>query len=209
MSHAAATASRRRLADSAASRREVRVDPRTAPRGAPNYAAYAALRTFCVRRSVRSPAVAGVRFAPVRIARSGANEVRVEVHTSLHPYSLVQTGGSNPTGRTSSFDRTPEARFVTTGEAGHEHIEDYPLPGYDDATNQQAELAAVVEALKAIVVRRAIEAKPHRRIVIWTDSTYLTNGYDSARFSWQRNGWKRGEGNPCGGSSASPAGAAR
>ena len=87
-------------------------------------------------------------------------------------------------------------RFVMTGADGHEHVGDYPLPGYDGATNQQAELAAVVDALKAMVVRKAIDARPHRRIVIWTDSTYLTNGYDSARFSWQSNGWKTSDGNP-------------
>ena len=87
-------------------------------------------------------------------------------------------------------------RFVMTGEDGSEHFEDYPLPGYDGATNQQAELAAVVDALRAIVLRRVIDATPFRRIVIWTDSMYLTNGYDSARFSWQRNGWTTSDGNP-------------
>jgi ribonuclease HI len=69
----------------------------------------------------------------------------------------------------SSFDGPRRAgvgvRFVMVGEDGHEHAEDYPLPGYDGATNQQAEVAAVVDALKAIVVRRAVDAKPYRRIV--------------------------------------------
>ena len=83
-----------------------------------------------------------------------------------------------------------------TGEDGHERFEDYPLPGYDRATNQQAELAAVVDALKALVLRRVIDVKPYRRIVVWTDSQYLTNGYDSARFSWQSNGWTTSDGNP-------------
>jgi ribonuclease HI len=87
-------------------------------------------------------------------------------------------------------------RFVMTGEDGNERFEDYPLPGYDGATNQQAELAAVVDALKAIVLRRVIDVAPFRRIAIWTDSMYLTDGYDRARFSWQSNGWTTSDGNP-------------
>jgi ribonuclease HI len=87
-------------------------------------------------------------------------------------------------------------RFVMTDAAGREQFEDYPLPGYDNASNNAAELAAVVDALKAVVVRRIIDLKRYRRIVIWTDSKYLTEGYDSARFSWQSNGWETREGNP-------------
>jgi ribonuclease HI len=87
-------------------------------------------------------------------------------------------------------------RFVMTDADGDEQVEDYPLPGYDNATNNQAELAAVVDALKAVVLRRIIDVTRYRRIVIWTDSKYLTEGYDSARFSWQSNGWKTRDGNP-------------
>ena len=87
-------------------------------------------------------------------------------------------------------------RFVMTDATGNEQFEDYLLPGYDGASNNQAELAAVVDALRAIVLRRFIDVQPYRRIVIWTDSKYLTDGYDSARFSWQSNGWKTRDGNP-------------
>jgi ribonuclease HI len=83
-----------------------------------------------------------------------------------------------------------------TGEDGQERSEKYPLPGYEGATNQQAEVAAVVDALKAVVVRRVYDMSRYRRIVIWTDSMYLVNGYDSARFSWQGNGWQTSDGNP-------------
>jgi ribonuclease HI len=86
--------------------------------------------------------------------------------------------------------------FVMTGEDGQERSEKYPLPGYEGATNQQAEVAAVVDALKAVVVRRVYDMSRYRRIVIWTDSMYLVNGYDSARFSWQSNGWQTSDGNP-------------
>ncbi|HWG08493.1 MAG TPA: ribonuclease H [Solirubrobacteraceae bacterium] len=88
-------------------------------------------------------------------------------------------------------------RFITVDAAGAEHCEDYPLAGYDGATNQQMELKACIEALRAVVTRRApIHARSYRQISIFTDSMYLCNGYDSARFQWHRNGWQTREGNP-------------
>lgn len=88
-------------------------------------------------------------------------------------------------------------RFVFVGDDGHEHSEDYPLAGYDGATSQQAELAAVVEGLRAVVTRRApADANRYERITVWTDSEYIVNGYSSARFSWQSNGWVTSDGNP-------------
>jgi ribonuclease HI len=88
-------------------------------------------------------------------------------------------------------------RFVTTDEAGVEHSEDFPLPGYDGATNQQMELAAPTEALKAVVRGSApLQRRDYRRIVVFTDSEYVVNGYDSARFNWQSNRWMTRDGNP-------------
>ncbi len=64
--------------------------------------------------------------------------------------------------------------FVMTGEDGQERFEKYPLPGYEGATNQQAEVAAVVDALKAVWSGACMTWSRYRRIVIWTDSMYLT-----------------------------------
>lgn len=88
-------------------------------------------------------------------------------------------------------------RFVTTDEAGVEHGEDFPLSGYDGAANQQMELAAPIEALKAVVRGSApVQKRDYRRIVVFTDSEYVVNGYDGARFSWQSNRWMTRDGNP-------------
>lgn len=87
-------------------------------------------------------------------------------------------------------------RFVTVDENGNERIEDYPLPGFPGASNQQMELAAPIEALKLIVLRQVLDIDRFRHVVIWTDSMYLVNGYDSALFTWQSNGWMTREGNP-------------
>jgi ribonuclease HI len=87
--------------------------------------------------------------------------------------------------------------YVTVDDHGEERADPYPLPGFMGATNQQMELCAAIEALKAIATRRApVTAATYRRIVIWTDSMYLVNGYDSARFSWPRADWMTTDGNP-------------
>lgn len=87
--------------------------------------------------------------------------------------------------------------YVVVDHSGEERAEAYPLPGYLGATNQQMELRAAVEALTALVTRRApVTAGPYRKIVIWTDSTYLVDGYNSARFTWPQNAWMTQGGNP-------------
>jgi ribonuclease HI len=88
-------------------------------------------------------------------------------------------------------------RFVTVDTGGEEHIEDYPLPGTRQATNQQMELQACIEALHAVATRRApIQDRDYRRIVIWTDSQYVVDNYVRALFDWQSNRWMTNDGNP-------------
>lgn len=88
-------------------------------------------------------------------------------------------------------------RFVTVDTSGYEQVADYPLPGFEGASNQQMEIMAVIEALKALVHRRVpLELEPWRRVVIWTDSMFVVEGYGSARFTWPGNGWRTREGNP-------------
>ena len=49
-------------------------------------------------------------------------------------------------------------------------------------TNNQMELTATIEALKAIL-------KP-TNIALYTDSPYVKNGITSWIFNWKKNGWK-------------------
>lgn len=87
--------------------------------------------------------------------------------------------------------------YVTVDENGEEVVDEYPLPGYVGATNQQMELRAAIDALLALVTRRApVSAASCRRIVIWTDSTYLVDGFQSALFTWPTTGWMTRDGNP-------------
>ncbi|MGA2455611.1 MAG: ribonuclease H [Solirubrobacteraceae bacterium] len=87
--------------------------------------------------------------------------------------------------------------FVTVDDEGNERTDEYPLPGYDGATNNQAELEACIEALRAITKRRPfIDPAPFRRIVIRTDSKYVVENYSHALYEWQSNKWMKRDGNP-------------
>jgi ribonuclease HI len=87
--------------------------------------------------------------------------------------------------------------YVTVDENGHERVDDYPRPGFAGATNNQMELQAAIEALAALASKRApVSASTYKKIVIWTDSIYLVDGFNSARFTWPSTGWTTQDGNP-------------
>jgi ribonuclease HI len=87
--------------------------------------------------------------------------------------------------------------FITEGPDGHWAEEPYETPGFAGATNNQMEIQACIEAVRAIARGRApVDVASCRKLVFWTDSLYLVDGFDSARFSWPRNRWLTRDGNP-------------
>jgi ribonuclease HI len=87
--------------------------------------------------------------------------------------------------------------YVTVDEDGHERVDEYPLPGYTAATNNQMELQACIDALKAIVTGRApVDASGYKKIVVRTDSLYVADNIYSAHSTWPANGWMTRDGNP-------------
>lgn len=87
--------------------------------------------------------------------------------------------------------------FVTVDDDGREHAATYPVFGFEGATNQQMELYAAAEALRLVATNRApVPAARWRKIVIWTDSMYLVDGYRSALFTWPGQAWMTRDGNP-------------
>jgi ribonuclease HI len=59
------------------------------------------------------------------------------------------------------------------------------------------ELLAPIGALKAINTGRApVHANAFSKIVICTDSRYVTENIYAARFTWPSEGWATREGNP-------------
>lgn len=87
--------------------------------------------------------------------------------------------------------------FITEAPNGEWMQTPYPLPGVDGATNNQMELQACIDALQALARGNVpFNVAAYRKFVFWTDSQYLVNGYELARFSWPRSRWLGRDGNP-------------
>jgi len=67
--------------------------------------------------------------------------------------------------------------------------------GYRGATNNQMELSACIFALKT--ARRLFKNnKCFKKIIIYTDSQYVSGNYKKAMFSWSQRKWVKGDGGP-------------
>jgi ribonuclease HI len=87
--------------------------------------------------------------------------------------------------------------FITEDPDGGWLETPYDLPGFASATNNQMEIQACIEALQAVIHRRVpFVAADYRKVAFFTDSQYLVNGYESARFAWPRARWLTRDGNP-------------
>jgi ribonuclease HI len=87
--------------------------------------------------------------------------------------------------------------FITEGPDGQWLETPYDVAGFAGATNNQMELQACIEALQALARGRVpLNAASYRKVVFWTDSRYLVEGYDSACFAWPRTRWLTSDGNP-------------
>jgi ribonuclease HI len=87
--------------------------------------------------------------------------------------------------------------FVSLGEDGHERRDEYPLPGFAGATNNEMEIQAAIEALDALHRGRApVDASQYDQIIIWTDSLYVAENFSNAIYRWPSTGWMTRDGNP-------------
>lgn len=87
--------------------------------------------------------------------------------------------------------------FLEVDEDGHEHPHDYFLQGYLGATNNQMELMAPTLALKAVDRGQSpVDWRAYRKIVIWTDSSYVTENIVNATHRWPSAGWLGSDGAP-------------
>ncbi len=87
--------------------------------------------------------------------------------------------------------------FVTEGPDGNWQVDEFPVPGYSGATNNQMERRAMIEALEALSRGIApVQTDGYRKVVVRTDSQLLVSGFHAARSTWPANGWKTRDGNP-------------
>jgi ribonuclease HI len=85
-------------------------------------------------------------------------------------------------------------RFITIDEDGNDKISNFEQPGYQGATNNQMELYACILALKE--AQHQFELRLFNKIIINTDSQYVTSNYPNAIFNWSKHGWKNRDGRP-------------
>lgn len=87
--------------------------------------------------------------------------------------------------------------LVWTGSDGHPLTEEYAPPGYQQATNNQMELMACVEALRFANGRHSpVDVNDFPRIDVYSDSQYVVDNVQTAIFEWSRNRWMKRDGNP-------------
>jgi ribonuclease HI len=88
-------------------------------------------------------------------------------------------------------------RIITFDDDGNEVPDDYLLPGYQHATNQEMELKACIEALRIISRRRSpVNVRSYTKVVIHTDSQYVVDYLHNAFMSWPRDRWQTRDGKP-------------
>jgi ribonuclease HI len=111
---------------------------------------------------------------------------------------MIIEGALNIYADGSSFSRPRRGgigiRFITINDKGHEEIKDIELPGYKDATNNQMELYACIQAL--IEAQKLYDLDSFKKIVIFTDSQYVTDNYKMAVFNWSKNKWRNRDNRP-------------
>jgi ribonuclease HI len=108
-------------------------------------------------------------------------EKTLNIYTDGSSYSRPRRGGIG-------------VRFVTINELGNEVIEDHALLGYGGATNNEMELLACVRALEIAANHEKLHAV--ERVVIFTDSLYVSDNVDRAKFQWLRQKWLNRDGRP-------------
>lgn len=82
--------------------------------------------------------------------------------------------------------------FVWANDAGDEETWDPSIPSTAGATNNEMELEAPIEALKAIQRGRVpVDLRRFNKVVIRTDSTYVHSNVPNAMWTWRKTGWVR------------------
>ena len=118
------------------------------------------------------------------MAMDNIDEDAINIYTDGSSYSSPRAGGVG-------------MQFVTVGDDGHEVIEDHELVGYQGANNQQMALKACIDALSLLGRGRTdIEAGRFRKIIINTDSMYVVEHFNTAKFTWPANKWTTRDGAP-------------
>lgn len=87
--------------------------------------------------------------------------------------------------------------FITVDDDGHEQVHEECPPGWRSATNNQMELQAVIDALAFVLDRHSpFDLSHFNKIVIYTDSMYVQENFNKAKFEWPKTRWTTRQGSP-------------
>lgn len=87
--------------------------------------------------------------------------------------------------------------FISVDADGEPLIHEESPPGWKGATNNQMELQACIEALKLATGRHPpISLDSLDKVVIYTDSQYVSENYGTAIYQWSKSDWKKRGGAP-------------
>src|SRR3712207_6511145 len=112
------------------------------------------------------------------------DETALNIYTDGSCYSSPRVGGIG-------------FLFITVDDAGEPEVHEECPPGWLGATNNQMELQACIEALKITTGKRPpVDPSRYRKIVIRTDSMYVTENWNRAIYEWSGNGWNTRDGAP-------------
>lgn len=105
------------------------------------------------------------------------DETALNIYTDGSSYSSPRAGGLG-------------IRFITINTEGNEEIIEHSPSGYSGATNNQMELQACIDALCLITGKRPIiDHSKLSKIIIKTDSRYVTDNILNAMYVWPQNSW--------------------
>lgn len=85
-------------------------------------------------------------------------------------------------------------RFVHIADDGHESFQDVQFSGYKSATISQMELYACIMALKEAMRLHLIEG--FQKVIVFSDSQYVVDNINNAKYSWRKNKWHKRGGSP-------------
>lgn len=86
-------------------------------------------------------------------------------------------------------------RIIYVDDVGNEEIQEaFNSESFIGVTNNQMELMACVQAIKE--AERSKHYEKVRKVIIFTDSMYVSNNYKTAMFVWAKKKWMTKNGNP-------------
>lgn len=124
---------------------------------------------------------------------SAQSNVRLMEHLGDNALGIYTDGSSFPGPRRGGIGMV----FVFADKAGAEVVREEPRPGYAGATNNQMELMACLEALKSLTGKRpVVDPWDYEKVVLFTDSQYVSKNFPTAKYEWINNRWLSRAGRP-------------